>query len=134
MKRNSKIGQNSNIFKANWFCSGWDELFEGPFSFQDFLHLLTKLRNLFLRTGYFPEKLPIGNKLYVQKSHLQYLLDNFRKDEHELTSSILNPVDRQNVGSALRMCDLKVIKLLKEHLPASQGTWYSHLFGNHAEY
>lgn len=122
MRRSSMIGQNSNVFNADWFCSGLNELFEGPFNFQDHLHILTKLRNLILRTLLNLGKLPIGKKFFVQIGHLQFLLDNFRKDEHQLTPSILNPVDKQNVGSAQRMCDYKVIRLLKEHLPRSEGT------------
>lgn len=37
-----------------------------------------------------------------------------RKDEHLLTATALNPNDRQNFDSALKMCDDRVIKLLKE--------------------
>lgn len=124
MKRNAMLGNGKrlNIMEADWFCSGLDANFEGPFNFQDHLHILTKLRNLFLKTTFNQGKLPIGQKFYVQKGHLQFLLDNFRKDEHQLTTSILDPVDRQNVGSALRMCDQKVIALLKKNLPRSEGT------------
>lgn len=122
MRIHSLIGQQSKIFDAEWFCSGLEESFDGPFDFQDHPHNLTKLRNIFLKTTFNPGKLPMGKNLYVRKGHLQFLLDHFRKDEHELTPSILNPVDRQNVNSALRMCDNKVIKLLEEHLPRSEGT------------
>lgn len=118
----SMLGKTSNIFNADWFCSGLSELFKGPFTFQDVLHIITKLRNLILRTLYYHAKLPIGDQNFVQIAHLQFLLDNFSKDEHQLTSSTLDPVDRQNVASALRMCDSKVIGLLKQHLTTSDGT------------
>lgn len=122
MRISSMLGQKSTIFNADWFCSGLNQHFEGPFNFQDHPHALTKLRNLFLRTTYNPGKLPFGKNFFVQKGHLQFLLDHFRKDEHQLTASILNPVDKQNVGSAMRMCDHKVITLLRKHLPRSEGT------------
>lgn len=122
MRKSSMLGQKSNAFDAVWFCSGLSKYFKGPFNIQDLFHILTKLRNLILRTLAKPGKLPIGKKFFVQKGHLQFLLDNFRKDEHQLTASILDPVDKQNVGSALRMCDHKVIRLLNENLPRSEGT------------
>lgn len=122
MRISSMLGKTSNIFNADWFCSGLSELFKGPFTFQDVLHIITKLRNLILRTLYYRGKLPIGDQHFVQIAHLQFLLNNFSKDEHQLTQSILDPVDKQNVASALRMCDSKVIGLLKEHLTTSDGT------------
>lgn len=122
MRISSMLGKTSNIFNADWFCSGLSELFKGPFTFQDVLHIITKLRNLILRTLYYRGKLPIGDQNFVQIAHLQFLLNNFSKDEHQLTQSILDPVDKQNVASALRMCDSKVIGLLKEHLTTSDGT------------
>lgn len=49
-------------------------------------------------------------------------MDNFSKDKHNLTASILNPIDKQNFDSALRMCDQKVIDLLRNSVAGSQGT------------
>lgn len=43
MRKNSLLGQKSNTFSANWFCSGLDESFEGPFNFQDTMHILTNI-------------------------------------------------------------------------------------------
>lgn len=51
-----------------------------------------------------------------------FLLQHFRKDQHCLTQSTLNPVDRQNYSSAVRMCSDKVIDLLKVKVPNSSGT------------
>lgn len=44
--------------------------------------------------------------------HLFVLLYGFPKDHHQLTESVLNPADRQNVSSAETMCDAKVTELL----------------------
>lgn len=55
-------------------------------------------------------------------SDLQYLVDNFSKDQHLLTRSVLNPVDRQNVESALRIIDCRVINMLNLHVENSEGT------------
>lgn len=53
------------------------------------------------------------------------MLDNFTKDKHQLTASTLNPVDKQNFESVLRMCDEKVTCLLKSSVKNSEGTiWF----------
>lgn len=84
-------------------------------------HLATKLRNYLLKTFDKPEKVSFG-RYFVKMSHLQYLVDNFSKDQHLLTSSVLNPVDRQNVESALRIIDCRVINMLNMHVQKSEGT------------
>lgn len=55
-------------------------------------------------------------------NHLKTLLDRFSKDHHLLTASVLNPLDRQNFQSVMRICDNRVINLLKKKVPRSEGT------------
>lgn len=50
------------------------------------------------------------------------MLENIGKDKHQLTASVLNPIDRQNFSSVLQMCDPKVTQLLKQHLVESKAT------------
>lgn len=53
---------------------------------------------------------------------MEVLRENIQKDQHRLTKTILNPIDRQNFSSVERMCDQKVIDLLKQHVGNSAGT------------
>lgn len=123
MRHNSLLGYESNVFMdADWFYSGLNEDSEEPFYFQDHIHNALKFRSLILRTGKSPGKLPFGPNYYIQMDHLKFLLNHFDKDKHELTASTLNPVDKQNFGSAQRMWNEKVIQLLNERLPRSEGT------------
>lgn len=94
----------------------------GPFFVQDPTHIGTKLRNFLLK---FSNKklLSIGPKFSIDMGHLHFLL-NFPKDQHLLTASVLNPSDRQNFSSVLRMCSVKVTNLLKTNVKDSNGTIY----------
>lgn len=58
----------------------------------------------------------------MQQQHLEELLRHGDKDKHGLSSTCLNPVDRQNVESAKKICDQKVINLLKQNISGSEGT------------
>lgn len=120
MRMNSLLGQESPFLQSN-------ELFRcgtaasNPYYVQDTPHLATKLRNFLLKTFDKPEKVPFG-RFFVKLDHLQHLVDNFHRDQHLLTCSILNPVDRQNVESAMRIKDCRVIGMLKLHVEKSEGT------------
>lgn len=92
-----------------------------PFYVQDSPHILTKLRNLFLKTKNNKTKLPFG-KFYIRHEHLNQLLETEDKSKHLLSATDLNPVDRQRVDSALKICDEKVRQLLKKRLKNSDGT------------
>lgn len=105
--------------KYKWFTCGIK--MTPPFYFQDTVHIATKLRNLLMRTISNAKKLPFG-KYFIDWHHLETLLEAFPKDEHQLTASVLNPVDRQNFSSALRMCHPRVIEMLGEHIQKSDGT------------
>lgn len=135
MRTRSSLGRVSNIFDnfstknadacglnstINWFCVG-DSFDMGQFDIQDKEHVGTKMRNIFNRTKRNPYKLPIG-KFYIQWAHLMFLLKNYPKDEHNLSKSVLNSNDRQNYDSVLRITDMRVIELLENKVPGSNGT------------
>lgn len=116
MRSLAQLGYKTFI---DWFsCCGF---IDGPFFFQDIIHIATKLRNFFLRTIYDIRTLPFG-KLFIRIEHIYELLHMFTKDKHQLTPSTLNPSDRQNFKSVLRLCDQKVTTLLKDHVEDSEGT------------
>lgn len=118
MRSLSKLGCSRGVYSA-WFSCGGD--INGPFFIQDTIHNGTKLRNFFLRTISNRNLLPFG-RYFIDWNHLHVLLEKFTKDEHQLTASVLNPIDRQNFHSVLRMCDPKVIALLKSHVKESDAT------------
>lgn len=119
MRLLSKLGHKSDVIDFNWYASGskaW------PFYIQDPTHIGTKLRNFLLRTTWNLRSLPFGRNSFIQLKQLYYLLDHFSKDRHELTASILNPVDKQNFRSVEKMCSVKVTELLKLSVKNSQAT------------
>lgn len=123
MKKLSNLGHTSSCISFDWFCAGARNT-DKTFYVQDLPHIGTKLRNFFLRTSYKKVKLPFGSKHSIELKHLYYLLDHFTKDKHQLTASILNPIDKQNFESVLRMCDEKVTCLL-QCVKNSKGTiWF----------
>lgn len=128
MRKLSQLGKKSKWFGSNWFSFGGKRkktpthLHEiDPVYIQDTTHIATKLRNLTLKTIKNEKKLKIGN-YFIKQSHLRYLVENYSKDEHNLTNSTLNPIDKQNFCSAKRICSDRVIKLLQNRVPDSQGT------------
>lgn len=120
MRLNSKLGLESPLLPSNSLFRGGIEI-DNPFYVQDSPHLGTKFRNFLLKTLEKPEKVPFG-RYFVKIDHLQYLVNNFSKDQHLLTHTVLNPVDRQNVESVLRIIDFRVINMLKLHVKKSEGT------------
>lgn len=66
-------------------------------------------------------KLPFGN-YFIRQADLNELIEKFTKDKHNLSPSILNPTDRQNFDSVLRMSEEKVIDLLISSVVGSQAT------------
>lgn len=91
------LGKQSSIFDAEWFqCS--DVLDDEPICFQDTTHIVTKLRNFFLRKG----KIAFGNYFIEKEKNIehsdgtvkflqiiQYVAEAFLKVE-------LNPLQRVN--------------------------------------
>lgn len=116
MREFSKLGTKS---KSKWFACG--DSISLPICVQDPTHIITKLRNLLLRTKWLQKKLPFGN-CSIDMMHLYVLLYAFSKDKHQLTESVLNPADRQNFASAQRMCDTRVTELLDRSVERSEGT------------
>lgn len=112
------IGIASDIITKNWFSS---EATDAPYCLQDIYHIGTKLRNFLLKTAWGRTKLPFGH-YFIDVEHLRILLRRVPKDQHRLTDTVINPVDRQNFSSVLKMCDAKVINLLKKHIKQSEGT------------
>lgn len=74
-----------------------------------------------MRTIFNEFKFPFGN-YFIDWSHLNILLQEFGKDEHQLTASVLNPIDRQNLSSVLRMCGQKVVEMMRENVNGSDAT------------
>lgn len=111
MRYHSKLGLSSDLIKFVWFSSAASD--DRPFNFQDPEHIATKFRNFILRTTYNQRKLPFGHNNSIELKHLYFIMDKFKKDRHELTQSVLNPVDKQNFKSVERMCSIKVTNLLK---------------------
>lgn len=120
MRSISSLGQKSNIFSnANWFSAD-----ESPslLCFQDTPHIMSKMRNRFLRTIRNPKLMPLGPHDFVQVQHLQYLLDHCRKDEHLLTQSAITPTDKQNIQSINSIIHPRVTHLMTERVPTSRAT------------
>lgn len=112
----SKLGSKSKIA---WFSSC--EISSAPICLQDTIQIITKLRNLLLRTKWAKKKLFFG-KFNIDMAHIYILFYKYSKDVHQLTESVLNPADRQNFASAQRMCDSRVIELLIMGVENSDGT------------
>lgn len=117
MRDLSGLGNKTQI---DWFSSNRN--LEGPFFVQDPTHIGTKMRNFFLSTLYASRIVPFG-KYFVDLGHLHALMENFSKDQHLLTPSTLNPLDRQNFNSVLRICNERVTILLKDAIKNSDGTY-----------
>lgn len=112
----SKLGQPT-IFDY-FACCGEQN---GPFYFQDIVHVATKLRNFLLRSIFDKKIIPFGKNL-IRAEHLYELLNMFTKDKHQLTLTTLNPKDKQNFRSVLRICDRRVTNLLRDHVQNSSAT------------
>lgn len=120
MRQLSKLGNKNNFMRSWWFSCG-DILNRWAFFVQDIIHIATKLRNFLLRTLLGRKIVPFGNK-FITVKHLFTLLVMFTKDVHQLTETVLNPKDKQNFESVRRMCDAKVIDLLKKEVINSEAT------------
>lgn len=123
MRKNSGLGLSLTISAnstgpINWFSC---EKLQPPFYVQDTTHIGTKLRNFMLKTKSNPEKLPFG-RYFIDIEHLENLQRKCSKSEHLLCATTLNPDDRQNFSSVLRMCDEKVSDLLRKYVKNSEAT------------
>lgn len=121
MRKKCMLGETSNIFD---FVNKSDQVDFGnaPFYVQDTVHIATKIRNFLLKTLSEPRKLPFGAKKFVKLGDLKFLMKNFPKDQHQLTPSTFDSLDKQNFGSVMRIIDEKVITLLKLYVRNSEAT------------
>lgn len=118
MRINSGLGNDSSYIDETFKCGS---NLQPPFYIQDYPHIATKLRNLLLKTIANAEKLPFGD-YFIQHAHLQQLIEKEDRDKHLLTATVLNPADRQNFSSAIKICDDRVIDLLIRKVDQSEGT------------
>lgn len=116
----SEIGNESNEFGLNGIFKYGNGI-KLPICVQDYAHIGTKLRNLLLKTIKYKTKLLMGD-YYIQQEHLSQLMNMCEKDKHLLTATALNPDDRQNFDSVLKICDYRVINLLKKMAVGSDAT------------
>lgn len=105
MRNLSRLGEKTQI---DWFSSV--EKFEPP------------MRNFVLSSLFASKIVPFGNS-FISLSHLHEIMEKFPKDRDLLTPSTLNPLDRQNFDSVLRMCHERVTVLLRDHVKNSDGTY-----------
>lgn len=120
MRKNANLGSDSSqLFHNNLFKCG--NSIELPFYVQDHFHILTKMRNLLGKTKNYPKKLPFG-KYFVSLEHLAEVIRISTKDQHFLSQKTIDPVDKQNVDSAKKICDAKVITILKNDVKKSEAT------------
>ena len=79
--------------------------------FQDATHLVTKWRNRLLSST---AELRLGNQ-FILINHLHDIIHNeiYSKIDHGLTKSDINPKDRQNFSSCLKITSPDVLTILK---------------------
>ncbi|CAF4969690.1 unnamed protein product, partial [Rotaria sp. Silwood1] len=108
-----QLDKHQHAFKINvpthwkWFFLRNNQLF---LFFQDPVHLVTKWRNRLLSTT---TDLRFGtDKITI--THIEALIsnDHYTKLDHGLTSSDINPKDRQNYNSCIKLISDDVINLL----------------------
>jgi hypothetical protein len=117
---NFKLDQHQHAFKINipndwtWFFLNKNQLL---LFFQDPVHLVTKWRNRLLSTT---ADLSFGNDK-ISIAHVEQLIDNnnYTKLDHCLTKSDINPKDRQNYHSCIKLISDDVINLLNDNVDTS---------------
>jgi len=82
--------------------------------FQDATHLATKWRNRLLSST---AELRLGDQS-ISINHLYSIIDNgnFTKIDHGLTKSDINPKDRQNFSSCVKLTSDDLFKILKDNV------------------
>jgi hypothetical protein len=82
--------------------------------FQDATHLVTKWRNRLLSST---AELRLGNQ-FISINHLHDIIDdeNYTKLDHGLTKSDINPKDRQNYSSCLKLTSADLFKILNDNV------------------
>ena len=82
--------------------------------FQDATHLVTKWRNRLLSST---AELYLGNQ-FISINHLHDILNSniYTKLDHGLTKSNINPKDRQNFSSCLKLTSTDLFKILNDNV------------------
>jgi hypothetical protein len=82
--------------------------------FKDATHLVTKWRNRLLSST---AELRLGNQ-FISINHLHDIIDdeNYTKLDHGLTKSDINPKDRQNYSSCLKLTSADLFKILNDNV------------------
>ncbi|CAF3347145.1 unnamed protein product [Rotaria sp. Silwood2] len=112
---NFKLDEHQHAFKMDipndwtWFFLSRNQLF---LFFQDPVHIVTKWRNRLLSST---ANLYIGNDK-ISMEHIEQLINNnsYTKLDHGLTKSDINPKDRQNYNSCIKLISDDVINLLND--------------------
>ncbi|CAF4879919.1 unnamed protein product, partial [Rotaria sp. Silwood1] len=120
---NFQIHEHSQAFKIqiklqwSWFYLRKEQLL---LFLQDATHLVTKWRNRLLSST---AKLRIGNRS-ISVNHLYDIINNlaYTKFDHCLTKSDINPKDRQNFSSCLKLTSDGLLQILSENVNI-QGTF-----------
>lgn len=117
MRVKSGLGAQSSVRGSvyKWFHMDTDQT--NMCYFQDFIHILTKMRVRFLKTNI---KLILG-KFQANQQHILDIIDTVSKDKHLLTISDVKAEDKMNFLSAEKLCSDKVIDILKT-MPGTDGT------------
>ena len=94
-----------------WFYLRSKQLF---LHFQDSIHLVTKWRNRLLSSH---AQLRFGDQ-FISIEHLHAIIrnDDYSKLDHGLTTTDVNPKDRQNYGSCVRIASDDVLTLLVDNV------------------
>lgn len=122
MRKSSMLGMKTKTIERDWFGIGVELERVLPIYVQDTPHVGTKLRNAFMKTSKIKNKFPFGEKFFIRQDHVKFIMNNFPKDQHELTPTVFDDRDRQNFSSVLRICDPKVTSLMKKYVHESDGT------------
>lgn len=111
---NFRLDKHQHAFKIHipkewsWFFLNQNQLF---LFFQDPVHLVTKWRNRLLSSM---AKLRFGNDK-VTITHIENLInDDYTKLDHGLTKSDINPKDRQNYKSCIKLISDDVLNVLSD--------------------
>ena len=114
---NFQVHQHPRAFKINipspwpWFYLREQQLL---LFFQNATHLVTKWRNRLLSST---AELHLGNQ-FISISHLNDILDSnvYTKLDHGLTKSDINPKDRQNFNSCLKLTSTDLFRILNDNV------------------
>lgn len=78
---------------------------------QDVIHILTKLKSRLLCASII---IPMGYYFFASRGHIVDLIKNHSKDLHDLTMSLIDGKDKMNYRAVQKLCDEKVINLLRK--------------------